>query len=99
MAEYQNICVICGSQFVAKQKRTKYCSNKCRLSAQRTGATETKVGIHKKITDEQLSQAIDEGLTRQEIADKYGMHVESIARRMQRLGKYATGGDQFVGII
>lgn len=53
---------------------------------------------NKKITDEQLSQAIDEGLTRQEIADKYGMHVESIARRMKRIGKYATGGDQFVGI-
>ena len=97
MVEYQRVCVICGSQFVAKQIRTSYCSQTCRQTAYRTGKTTIKKNSLK-MTDEQLSQAIDDGLSRQEIADKYGMHVESIARRMQRLGKYATGGDQFVGI-
>lgn len=98
MAEYQKICVVCGCQFMAKQKNTMYCSKKCGHTAYRTGVAKSKPGRTEKITDEQLSQAIDEGLTRQEIAYKYGMHVESIARRMQRIGKYATGGDQFVGI-
>lgn len=97
MAEYQKICVICGREFIAKQVRTSYCSQTCRQTAYRTGKTTIKRN-DLKITDEQLSQAIDDGLNRQEIADKYGMHVESIARRMQRIGKYATGGDQFVGI-
>ena len=48
-----------------------------------------------------MSQAIDDGLSRQEIAEKYGMHVESISRRMQRLGKYAGGlskGDPLRGL-
>lgn len=98
MAEYQKICVVCGNPFIAKQKNTMYCSKKCGHTAYRTGAAKSKPGRTEKITDEQLSQAIDDGLSRQEIADKYGMHVESIARRMQRIGKYATGGDQFIGI-
>lgn len=97
MAEFQKICVICGREFIAKQVRTSYCSSTCRQTAYRTGKTTIKKN-NLKITDEQLSQAIDDGLSRQEIADKYGMHVESIARRMQRIGTYATGGDQFVGI-
>lgn len=98
MAEHQKICVVCGCQFAAKQKNTRYCSKKCGQTAYRTGVAKSKPGKTEKITDEQLSQAIDDGLSRQEIAEKYGMHVESIARRMQRIGKYATGGDQFVGI-
>lgn len=97
MAEYQKVCVICGSQFVSKQIRTSYCSQTCRQTAYRTGKTTIKKNSLK-ITDEQLSQAIDDGLSRQEIADKYGMHVESIAKRMQRIGKYATGGDQLKGL-
>lgn len=42
-----------------------------------------------KITDEQLLSDIESGLTRKEIADKYGMHVESLPRRMRRLGVHA----------
>jgi 5-methylcytosine-specific restriction endonuclease McrA len=98
MAEYQKICVVCSNPFIAKQKNTRYCSKKCGQAAYRSGVTKSKVSRTEKITDEQLSQAIDEGLTRQEIADKYGMHVESIARRMQRLRKYAGNGDQLRGI-
>lgn len=101
MAEYQKICVVCCSQFIAKQKNTMYCSKKCGQTAYRTGVAKVKTGSTQKITDEQLSQSIDEGLSRQEIADKYGMHVESIARRMQRIGKYAgglEGGDQLRGL-
>lgn len=45
----------------------------------------------KKMSDEELSKCIDDGLTRSEIAQKYGMHVESVARRMKQLGKYACG--------
>lgn len=97
MMEYQKICIVCGDPFIAKQKNTRYCSKKCGQAAYRSGAKKSKVSRTEKITDEQLSQAIDCGLSRQEIADKYGMHVESISRRMQRLGKYATG-DQFAGI-
>ena len=44
----------------------------------------------KKVTDEQILEDIALGLTRQEIADKYGMHVESLARRMKNLGVYAV---------
>lgn len=41
------------------------------------------------ITDEQILQGIADGLTRQEIADKYGTHVENLARRMKKLGVHA----------
>lgn len=41
------------------------------------------------ITDEQILKGIDEGLTRQEIADKYGTHVENLAKRMHKLGVHA----------
>lgn len=41
-----------------------------------------------KITDAQLLEAV-KTMTRQEIADRYGMHVESVARRMTRLGVHA----------
>lgn len=43
-----------------------------------------------KITDEQILEGIEQGLTRQEIADIYGVHVENLARRMKRLGVHAT---------
>lgn len=43
-----------------------------------------------KITDEQILQSISDGLTRQEIADKYGVHVENLGRRMRRLGVHAN---------
>lgn len=43
----------------------------------------------KKITDEQILDGIKAGLTRQEIADLYGVHVENLARRMKRLGVHA----------
>lgn len=42
-----------------------------------------------KITDGQILAGIKEGLTRQQIADKYGVHVENLARRMHRLGVHA----------
>lgn len=48
---------------------------------------------HYSITDEQILKGIADGLTRQEIADKYGTHVENLAKRMRKLGvhaKYAT---------
>lgn len=43
-----------------------------------------------KITDDDILNSIGEGLTRQEIADKYGVHVENLARRMRQLGVHAT---------
>lgn len=42
-----------------------------------------------KFTDEQILEAIEQGLTRQEIADKLGTHVENLAKRMKRLGVHA----------
>lgn len=48
----------------------------------------------RKITDEQILEAIGT-MTRQEIADKYGVHVENLARRMKKLGVsavYANNG-------
>ena len=44
---------------------------------------------HYVITDEQILQGIADGLTRQEIADKYGTHVENLARRMKKLNVHA----------
>lgn len=44
---------------------------------------------HYSITDEQILKGISDGLTRQEIADKYGTHVENLARRMRSLGVHA----------
>lgn len=48
-------------------------------------------GLNKKITDEQILEAV-KTMTRQEIADKYGVHVENLARRMRKLGVHAVGG-------
>lgn len=44
---------------------------------------------HYAITDEQILRGIEDGLTRQEIADKYGTHVENLAKRMKKLGVHA----------
>lgn len=46
--------------------------------------------VNRKITDEQILQGIAEGLTRAEIADKYNVHVENLARRMRKLGVHAV---------
>lgn len=43
----------------------------------------------RKITDEQILSGISSGMTRQEIADLYGVHVENLARRIKRLGVHA----------
>lgn len=43
----------------------------------------------RKASDEEIIEAIEAGLTRQQIADKFGMHVENLARRMYRIGRYA----------
>lgn len=43
----------------------------------------------KKITDEQILEAV-KTMTRQEIADLYGVHVENLARRMKKLGVHAV---------
>lgn len=43
----------------------------------------------RKITDEEILKEIADGLTRQEIADKYGVHVEHLARLMHKLGVHA----------
>lgn len=43
----------------------------------------------RKITDDQILEEIENGLTRQEIADKYGLHVERLAFYMSRLGVHA----------
>lgn len=48
------------------------------------GGNQTK----RKITDEQLIEAC-KTMTRQEIADKYGMHVERVQKRMHDLGIHA----------
>lgn len=42
-----------------------------------------------KITDEQILEAV-KIMTRQEIADFYGVHVENLARRMKKLGVHAV---------
>lgn len=46
-------------------------------------------GRNQKITDEQLLESISEGLTRNEIADKYDVHVANIDKRMNKLGIHA----------
>lgn len=43
-----------------------------------------------KITDEEILADIREGYTRQQIADRHGVHVENLARRMRQLGVHAT---------
>ena len=43
-----------------------------------------------KITDDQILNDIRAGYTRQEIADRHGVHVENLARRMKKLGVHAT---------
>lgn len=43
-----------------------------------------------KITDEQILADIRDGYTRQQIADRHGVHVENLARRMHKLGVHAT---------
>lgn len=40
----------------------------------------------RKITDEQVIEAINSGLTRRQIADKYGIHIVTLDRRMHKLG-------------
>ncbi len=87
--DFQRICVVCGAGFIAKTSKTKYCSQRCAQTAYRNGATEREIRKNQKITDEQILTGIKEGLTRQEIADKYGVHVENLARRMKRLGVHA----------
>lgn len=44
----------------------------------------------RKITDEQILDGISAGLTRRQIADKHGVHVENLARRMRKLGVHAA---------
>ena len=44
---------------------------------------------NKKITDEQILEAVGT-MTRREIADKYGVHVENLAKRMKKLGVTAV---------
>lgn len=91
MAEYQNVCIICHKEFAAQQIRAKYCSQRCRQTASRKYPGIVKQNPNRqKITDEQILRGIKDGLTRQEIADRYGVHVENLAKRMQRLGVYAT---------
>lgn len=46
----------------------------------------------RKVTDEQILEAAGV-MTRQEIADKYGVHVENLARRMKKLGVSAVYAD------
>lgn len=40
----------------------------------------------RKVTDQEILDAITAGLTRQEIAERYSLHVENLARRMKKLG-------------
>lgn len=51
-------------------------------------------GSKRKVTDEEILQDIDAGLTRRQIAEKRGIHVENLARRMRKLGKYARKPDK-----
>jgi predicted transcriptional regulator len=44
----------------------------------------------RKITDDEIIADIQAGYTRQEIADRHNVHVENLARRMKKLGVYAT---------
>lgn len=43
----------------------------------------------RKITDDELIECV-KTMTRQEIADKYGMHIDSIDKRMSKLGIHAV---------
>lgn len=75
-------------------------SKECKVSAPTVARALERAGIprtgskkhnekEKKITDEQLIDCA-KSMTRQEIADKYKMHVESLARRMRQLGIHAV---------
>lgn len=55
------------------------------------GGTKYCGGSPAKITDAQLVEAC-KTMTRQQIADKYNMHIESVQRRMHKLGIHAIGG-------
>ena len=46
-------------------------------------------GSPMKITDEQILEAV-RTMTRREIAEEYGIHVENLQRRMKRLGVHAV---------
>ena len=48
----------------------------------------------KKITDDEIREDIEAGLTRQEIADKHGVHVCNLDRRMHKLGVHANKVDR-----
>lgn len=48
----------------------------------------------RKVTDAEILEDIAAGLTRQEIADKHGIHVENLARRMRNLGVSAKKTDR-----
>jgi hypothetical protein len=50
----------------------------------------------KKITDQQILDGIAEGLTRVQIADRYGIHVENLAKKMTRLGVHARHAPGYV---
>jgi len=56
----------------------------------RNGMGKGRGNHNQKITDAEIIGGILQGLTRQEIADKYGVHVENLARRMHKLGVRAT---------
>lgn len=56
------------------------------LNGNRDGRGRWRCGTPQKITDVQIIECIESGLTRIEIAEKYNMHVESLPRRMRKLG-------------
>lgn len=87
--KFDKKCIVCGNEFIAHQPYAKYCSNSCRHKGQRIGLSKESIN-KRKISDEEIIQAIEKGLSRTEIAEKYGVHVNNLQKRMERLGVHAS---------
>lgn len=85
MAKFFLKCVVCGNDFVAGLPYAKYCSNKCRHKAPLMGVSNPKPE-KRKVSDDEILQAIEEGLTKKEIAQRYDVHIENLTKRFRLLG-------------
>jgi hypothetical protein len=85
---YEKKCIVCGSVFMAERSYAKYCSNRCKCAAFSHGIAKPSQS-KQKVSDNQILECIANGMTRIEIADLYGIHVENLAKRMARLGVHA----------
>lgn len=57
-------CIICGAEFVAKRSTAKYCSNICRVTAQRGVPMKVDLeppDVHISMTDDEVLEVITRG--------------------------------------